>query len=210
MTRWLGVALVAVGLLAAPADADVLCRAKASRVVLRARCRSREVRLDFPKGPVGDEGPAGVPVRIVDSAGLPVGLFAEPFTSETNVAVFEVGSRLVSLRMGRTGFRTDNPGFYHLVANCSGQRLAPSDRPAPFVRAGFVVGTTAYYAEDPLEPMTPVAREFPPEGTCGGGLALGNGNCCVTGVFGEGYYGPATVAVELPSLGLKPPFHLEP
>ena len=209
MRRPVVVALVAASLVAAPAGADVLCRTKARRVFVRASCKKGEVRVDLPKGPTGDQGAAPRdPVRLVDGAGLQVGLFAELYTQRTNLAVFEVNGRVVSLKATTTGFGSDGATFYHLTTDCSGQRLV-SERRGALVRSGIVVGTTAYYAEDPIVPETPVATEFPPQDACFGGTMLPNGNCCTTGSFSE-TYGPATVAFDLPSLGFTPPFHVEP
>jgi hypothetical protein len=209
MRRALAVAVVVGSLVAEPVGAEVLCGTHTGRVFLRARCKRHEVRVDLPKGPTGDEGAAArAPVRIVDSAGREIGLLGEAETEELNFAVFEVGSRLVSLGAVLSGFRGSGQ-LYHLAADCSDPPLVPGRR-APFVRSGVVVGTTAYYAEDPVEMKTPVARQFPPEDACFGGSMLANGNCCTTGSFGAGDYGPATVAFEVPSLGLTPPFHLEP
>jgi hypothetical protein len=206
------VALVAAVLVAMPARADVLCRTKSGRVFARTQCKKRETRIELPKGPTGDAGAATTirPVRILDAAGLEVGLIAAPYTFDNNFAVFEVGAQVVSLRTAKSRFKPDDTGFLHLAADCSDQRLVREGRPAPLVRQGIVVAGAAYYAGDPTELRTPVAREFPPEDACFGGSVLPNGNCCLAGTYGEDYFGPATVAFEISSLGLTPPFHLEP
>jgi hypothetical protein len=211
MRRAAIVALVAAGLVAAPARADVLCRTKGGRTFVRAQCKKREMRIELPKGPPGDAGADTTirPVRILDAAGLQIGLIGAPYTFDVNLAVFEAGTRIVWVPVGRTGFRPDDIGFLHLVADCSDQRLI-LDRPTPLVRRGAVIGGTAYYAGDPVELKSPVAREFPLQDACLGGSVLANGNCCTTGSFGEDYYGPATVAFDVSSLGFTPPFHLEP
>lgn len=205
------VALVVAGLVAAPAHADVLCRTKSGRVFVRAQCKKRETRVELPKGPSGDAGAATTirPVRILDAAGREVGSIGAPQTFDANFAVFEVGTRILSVPVRRTGFPYDDTGFLHVAADCSDQRLI-FERPTPLVRRGAVIGETVYYAEDPVERKIPVASEFPPQDACFGGSVLANGNCCTMGIYPDDYYGPAAAAFDISSLGLTPPFHLEP
>jgi hypothetical protein len=205
-------ALVAVAVAAAPVLADELCRSRKGGVFLRPSCKKREVRIEFPKGATGDPGPAASPpVRVVDSAGRHVGLFAEPFNEDNiSLAVFEVGDRLVSFFVDRTGLVDVERRFYHRAADCSDAPLAFA-RAAFLVREGFLFGGAGYYAGDPVELVLPAATEFRPgTGGCGSATVLPSGSCCTTDGTFEGEFGPAVQAFELISLGLTPPFHLEP
>ncbi len=202
--------LVALTLVASPAAADLLCRARSGRLFMRASCKKREVSLDLPKGPSGDPGPpAGVPLRVVDDAGLPVGAFAEAARGDDATGVaFDVGDRLVVFLVGAAGFNGGG-SFLHLVADCADAPLLYGS-PGQLISLGSVVGSTAYYPVDPIEPKSIVSAEFAPNGTCPAmSVALPNGNCCWNLSFAA-VVGPAMKAFDLPSLGLTLPLHLEP
>jgi hypothetical protein len=213
------VALLAASLLAAvPAAADVLCRARSGAVVVRTACRKRERRIDLPRGPAGQPGAAAVPsTRIVDAAGEPVGLVADPFNEDNATRVIvEITPHLVKLFVDPDGFlKSAPPARTHLKADCTDPPLIGSP-PAPLVREGLVVDDQIVYVGDPIVSLTPAALEFAPSGgvPCnqfpGMTTPLPNGNCCQKGVqFDEGLFGPLTT-VPVSTLGLTLPFHLEP
>ncbi|HXJ34193.1 MAG TPA: hypothetical protein VMS22_09160 [Candidatus Eisenbacteria bacterium] len=210
---WSAVLFVAI-LVAEPAAADVLCRARNGRVIVRTSCKKREATLDFPKGPPGDAGAATAPpVRIVDAAGVPVGLFAEPANEDDTPSVlFEAGGQVVTfLIIGPAGF--DQNGFlYHMVPHCADAGLVFVSRRNALVREGNVVGTTGYYAGDPVESRVPASREKTKPGAgCGADEPLANGNCCEVAITPIALdLGPAMTVFDIPSLGLTLPLRIEP
>jgi hypothetical protein len=210
---WTAAALVAAGLAAEPVAADVLCSGHKGRVVIRSSCKKHESALDPSKGPTGDPGaPAGPTVRIVDATGKPVGLFAELCNEDNPTSVlFDAGGQVVTFHIRPQGFE-ENGQLYHLVPHCADAPLVLVSPTPPLVREGWVLGTTAYYAGDPIEPKTPASREIARESTgCGANEPLANGNCCeVTSALGANVYGPMVTAFEIPSLGLTLPLRAEP
>ncbi|HEV7731188.1 MAG TPA: hypothetical protein VGR62_03455 [Candidatus Binatia bacterium] len=203
-------ALVAALLLTAPAGADVLCRGKKQRVFVRAACKTGETTVDLPQGPAGAPGTAAPnPTRVVDATGVQVGLFAEPGREDSvTTVVFEAGTRLVAADVSDAGFRISIAVLFHLATDCSDQPLAFS-RAATFVRYAAVLGTTAYYAEDPITTVAPVAYEHIPDPMgCGLHPLLPNGHCCALQAFGASRFGPATATFSI--TGFTPPFRLEP
>ncbi len=208
MNRAIVAMLVAPMFLAMPAAADVLCRSKAGGVFVRVACKKRETGIALPQGAAGDPGTTPLPTRAIDAAGRQVGLLVEPAREDYgSVVVFEVGTQLVSLGVGKGGLYGDT-SLYHLAADCSDARVVLQRREA-FIRTAVVMGSTAYYAGDPISTQTVAAYEHPQtSGTCGGGeTTLSNGNCCAPS-GGQTDVGPATVAFELSTF--TPPFHLEP
>jgi hypothetical protein len=204
-------AVLAASLVARAAGADVLCSGHKGRVFVRPSCKKREMPLELPKGATGATGAAApAPVRVVDGAGHQVGLYAQPASEDSDLAVlFEVGSRLVWYYVMPQGFMTFFE-FYHLVPHCADPPLMVG-APGALVRHGLVRGTTAYYPEDPIELQHPVSREKPPGGpSCGADETLPDGNCCEALASSTATVGPVTKAFDLPSLGLTPPLHLEP
>jgi hypothetical protein len=213
VTRGFASVLLAVALAAAPAAADILCRARHGTVFLRAKCRKRERPIDL-HGPAGSPGtPGAVPARVVDAAGNQVGLFADPYNEDNYTSVvLEVGSQLVLLYVQPSGFAPTSGGFNaaHLAADCSDPPLAYSPL-HPLVRQGFRYGDDVYYVNDPITLQTPVATEFVPGGGgCMGGTLLPNGRCCASEMFEESSYGMLTKAFSVGAVGLTPPFHVEP
>src|SRR5262249_38060116 len=176
-------------------------------------CKKRESALEPVKGPTGDPGAAAAPpVRIVDATGKAVGLFAELSNEDSPPNVlFEAGGQGVTFQIGPQGFDEDGQ-LYHLVAHCADAPFVVVTQNPPLVRQGWVLGTTAYYAGDPIESKTPVSREIArPSAGCGTDEALSNGNCCeVLSSPGTNVYGPAVTAFDIPSLGLTLPLHGEP
>ncbi|HEV7734087.1 MAG TPA: hypothetical protein VGR62_18090 [Candidatus Binatia bacterium] len=213
MTSTQGVALALVGLLAMPAGADVLCHTKKGSVFVRAACKKRETPVELPvvpTGPAGDPGAdAPAPTRIVDATGRPVGLFVEPGVEDNaTIVVVEVGTHLVFVSVSRIGISGSSDPFLHVAADCSDQRLL-AQSPTAFVRAGTSIGSTIYYADDPIETKPVAGREYlPTSGSCGGGTELANGYCCTEYTLDPPMVGPAAIAFE-PS-AFTPPFRLEP
>ena len=209
------VLIVSSLLVAAPARADVLCQSRTGAVILRAACKKRETRVELPRGPQGPPGAAApVPVRIVDAVGKPVGLVPDPFNEDNYSRVLvEAGTHLVALYVTPAGFAESTPpNGVHLNADCSDPPLVGT-QPAPLVRYGFVSGGVVFYAGDPIVKLTPaaLAARVSPPSACGsmGGTPLPDGNCCLDGGLTEGTFGPLTT-FDLSTLGLTPPFRLEP
>ncbi|HXJ33170.1 MAG TPA: hypothetical protein VMS22_03950 [Candidatus Eisenbacteria bacterium] len=202
-----------MSLAASPAAAEILCKARSGRLFIRASCKKRETPLDLPKGQAGDPGaPPGAPVRVVDNAGLQVGEFAEPGRDDDDTSVvFEHDGHLVRFITRPAGF----PSFgslYHLVAQCADAPFMGASSTVALVRFGFVIGSAGFYAGDPVEMKAIVSQEYtPPNGSCGMAETLPNGNCCQNSSMPiMQIVGPATKVFDLPSLGLTPPFHLQP
>ncbi len=208
------VVVLVVTLLATPAMADVLCRAKRGSVFVRTECRKRETAVPLPvvlpKGPDGTAGAdAPPPVRVVDATGKPVGLFAEPgIEDHATFAIFELGGRLVHFLVNREGIFGENR-FSHVAADCSDEPLVAID-PTALVNRGTVIGPTAYVAADPIERRLLLAQEFPPfPGGCGSATLLPNGNCCQEAFQPfEATTGSPAVAFQLSEFAL--PLRLEP
>jgi hypothetical protein len=205
--RALVAVLVVLGL-ATAASAEVLCRTKKGRVFVRAACAARETSIALPQGAPGAAGPAAAPpIRVVDAAGLQIGLFAEPGrTDGITVVVVEVGTTLAWFFAGESGFSPT--AVYHLTTDCSDAPLAFAGTPR-LVRRGTVLGVKAWYPGDPVTTQAPLASQRPRSGAdCGTDTPLANGNCCSTVVPGPI---PLGLAVEAFSpTTFTPPFRLEP
>jgi hypothetical protein len=127
-----------------------LCRTRHGALVVRGACRRKEVPLDLAAvgvgGPKGDPGPKGGShhrLRAFDASGKPL----PGYLSARGDVIVPQGSRAVRVRATLDGFEAGGQFFFDAM-NCTGQRLVDE---GPLVHQTTVVGTTAYYAGDPVE-----------------------------------------------------------
>jgi hypothetical protein len=204
--------------LAAPADADLLCRKKAGAVVLRTACAKREARVDLatlgalgPQGPQGPQVPAGAAALLKDAAGKLVGpwmVMPAAAGAPVHGVVRTLAGVIAFVPADAVGFRASG-SLYYESSDCMGPAFQLYQTPLPVVTAS-ISGTTAYVGTGPV-----IARSFNSyEQFVSGDLcALAGGaftppdRCCATSAFMADAQ-PAT-AVDLSALELTPPFHAE-
>lgn len=141
---------------------------------------------------------------VVDSQGLLVGALD---IGEVQMWVLrQVGSAVLLFEVEAEGFvETQGLNFEHLTPDCLGPRYVAS---SALARLTQVVGTTAYYASDPVELKTTAAQELmQPDCVANGGTVLANGFCCVPSVDSR-RVGVATT-LNLTTLALVPPFRVQ-
>jgi hypothetical protein len=235
MKRLLTLAVtLAVGGLSS-AQASVLCTKRSGAVVIRDTCKRREMRLDpdalglrgskGDKGDVGNQGPPGVP-GIAGSQGLPgpsfvvkdangalVGFvtsmanFGGGTLNDIQVTVTrQVGHAVVALDADASGFlmcgdsSTYSRDLYYTTNDCGGTPLMLVNAAPTLVAVACPDPTThlAYYPTGTGAPLNPAAARAI--------TVNGLGSCMPDG--GGGDYAPAST-LDLTTLGLVPPFHVE-
>jgi len=208
-TRVLRLALALAMGGALPANANVLCRTRAGAVHVRDACRRHEKIVDLAagaKGASGDQGPAAIPAaRVVDATGKPVGIVAEiPGFKDNTMVVVPVGPRFVHVSLEFPNDRL----IYFVSADCTGSRFVPQKANALF-RNATVFGGAAYYAEDPIAPVTTKSFLYAAAASdciSSGNTPVADGCCQMQNDFAE--KGPLTIAFPMSALG-TPPFHVE-
>jgi hypothetical protein len=114
---------------------------------------------------------------VLDATGARVGEVTDIFGD----VAFQTGGVIVNVGTLRTGFR-QAASFLHTTTDCSGSRYIQVFDAERLVRNGRVLGTTAYYAIDPIVAVSAVAQEYSVDDptTCmaGGETLLPNGLCC--------------------------------
>lgn len=181
-----------------------------------------------PTGSVGPQGPAGPAAVVKDANGALVGVVvgtapigdpvsAQPPGNGTTV-IRRVGSVPIEFYVTDTGFpEMEHAGLEFSNANCTGAPMVVVVAwvTAPLVaRAVVVKGTTAYYPTGPLVPGLYGASRLRVFGYDAASCAADGGTfnpptgCCLPGSFG-GPGGTPVAALDLTTLGLVPPFHVE-
>jgi hypothetical protein len=212
MTRACIVTLVAgtlVGLVAPPRVDGALCRTRRGAVFLRDACKRKEAPLQLlglgAAGPKGDPGPRGASrprLRAFDATGTPL----PGHVTGLGDVVIPRGSRAVRVRAGSNGFQPSE-SFYFEAMSCAGQRLVLDE--GTLVEQATIVGTTAYYAGDPVQDLLVGSQLYPDTAQrCaanGGTYDAGIGFCCVS-AGGTRRVGPAA-PIDLGTFA--PPFRVE-
>ena len=224
--RRLACTLVAgVVLLAAQADAAVLCRRGTGKIVRRETCRKAEQVLDSSRldlsalaGAQGDPGPPGPrgqhPLRLVDGVGAELGPIQALSTSNLAVVVITHPALIVPVQ-----FRVDHGGFVrdiggsnafvlYAAADCAGvPYLGGASGP---VVGGRVYGDAAYYPTGPLQSRPVLSSEVDAQGNpcSGGSTATGRGTCCSN--FSDTLNAAPAARVPIADLGFIPPFRAVP
>jgi hypothetical protein len=194
MTRSaVGLAMMAIVVLAPAGAGAVLCASKKGAVAERPACRKKERVLDL--GAVGAAGPPGEPgapgashprLRALDATGAFIG-----YVSAFGILTVEREARVLQVEANAAGFVTSRDLFFTAPA-CTGVALVGSFDllfESPSVR-----GTTAYYAGEPIveQPFASfeAPTEPPPDGCTAGTYDAATGLCCFTQA-GMTYAGPA-------------------
>jgi hypothetical protein len=197
-----------------PRRADaVLCKRRSGAVVSRVACRTKqkEVELDLAAlgatGPPGDPGVPGasaIRLRPVDANGTRFDGFIAPGGGTIHVVAGH--AFLVDVRPD--GLQT-RATFEHEGAGCQGMRLIASP-PEALIGLAHILGTTAYYAGEPIAAHTIGSRSFsttPSDcATQGGAYDAASGLCCID-LAPEGVEAGPAIVEDLS--GLTPPFHVE-
>ena len=213
---------IAALLLAAPAQAAVLCRAGNGKLALREACRKAEQAVNPAEidassltGPPGDTGTPGArgrhPIAIVDSAGTEVGsaVFFEPFGLFSLVVITHPAlTEPLLFNVNRGGFSPNRGGgtfntIYYGALDCAGvPYVAPSSRK---LLQAHVFGDSLYYQSGEASSRSIQSQESDPGAPCsGGGFATPRGTCCFNGTSTQ----PVAPAIRVPlaNLGFVPPF----
>jgi hypothetical protein len=203
--------VLVVGLLAVPAAPaeSLLCKKRNGALVVRDSCKRKETILDpaaVGGGPKGDAGAAGITqprVRVVDANGtrLPGVL------NGSGHFIYDLGSQPLRLPLLAGGLQ-QRGSFYFAGASCTGASFV-SGGGSEFFETASVVGTTAYYAGDPIQDRTMQSQRYTTSAlscaNAGGTYDATAGFCCVNGA--------ATVrsgpAAALDLSGFMPPFRAE-
>lgn len=188
----LALALVAVA--GRPAQA-VYCKNKSGAVFSRETCKRKEVPLDLAAigaaGAKGDPGPAGTGqarLHAVDASGQPL----PGVLTGRGTLVYTVGGRLLSFSPRPVGFLGGS--FFFDAMNCVGPRLVKvTDN---LYDETPVLGTTAYFAGDPVQAHDTLSNAFPStvQECTGAGRTYdaASGLCCNDALAGSIDAGPAT------------------
>jgi len=202
-------------------SADVVCRSRSGRLALRETCAKRETVV--PPSALGIAG------RLVvkDSNGALVGFvigptFNPPFTVPDNLVddrvtpvVRLIEDTWVQFRVdarGSLGFDTPlGDSFEYESTDCTGNPLVIVGASAMMSMAFVGPDGTETYAILPGTPrMFHSNAFFPPAGETCSSTTLPNGMCCRTNIQTSPVKNLAnTMALNLSTLGLVPPFHVE-
>jgi hypothetical protein len=209
MTRSaVGLALMAIVVLAPAGAGAVLCASRKGAVAERPACRKKERVLDL--GAVGAAGPPGEPgapgagharLRALDASGAFIG-----YVNAFGIVTVEREGRVVQVEANAGGFVASRE-LYFTAPACTGVALVVSFDllfESPSVR-----GTNAYYAGEPIveQPFASfeAPTEPPPGGCSTGTYDVATGLCCYT-QGGVAYAGPA-MAIALGTF--TTPFRVE-
>lgn len=165
-------------------------------------------------------GGSGVVVK--DANGKTVGAFLDtpsglaPSRSDTRgYAVRTVNGVAIALPVGVNGFTQTGLIVDYLAAGCAGAAFVEQpDTAAPFLPHAQIAGTTAYYPTGPAAGLVPGSSEQPDDPDCQGfGTYIpSRGTCCYDGAFcpDGGCLAAPVGTFDVGTLGLVPPFHVEP
>jgi hypothetical protein len=142
--------------------------------------------------------PVGGGVRVVDSLGNVVGPAIGPGS-----ALRQVGAFLFAISVGKNSFLNNSLLFEHTSVDCSGPRYIPDDGNT-MARRSQNNSTKLYYASDPLQQITIHSYES----VIAGADPDQPGQCNGPATPSTAFYGSVTT-VDLSTLNLTPPFHLE-
>jgi hypothetical protein len=204
---------------ASPASADVLCKTRRSKVVVRTACRAEETPLNVgalglrgEKGDPGEQGPPGPGLIVKDANGAFVGTVVRSNGLGSHVKVVRsLGAEFVELAVWANGFdQTGNARRYE-TTDCSGQAFVSfMDDPEALVVSPLVVLDVAVYARGPgtSREIQSAINPLPLDNCTAVGGTFNDGLCCIPFPPQSTHVAPA-VEVDLASLALIPPFHVE-
>jgi hypothetical protein len=214
--------LLVVFLLAAPAQAAVLCRTGSGKLSLREACRKAEqtvnpaeIDVSSLTGPPGDTGVQGArgrfPIAIVDNADAELGStlwVVDSFGHNAIVAITNPAlTETVAFYVRRDGFVPNRGGSYSTVfyqaLDCAGVPRIRSS--GGLLLIGQVYGDSLYYEAGDASSASSQSQEYDTGAPCGGGAtATARGTCCANSASTQ-FTAPA-IRVPLSNLGFVPPF----
>jgi hypothetical protein len=185
---------------AASSSAATLCASPNGAVKARATCKKKETQVPDL---------ATLAQVVKDSQGKLVGSVVDVDAQGWVDVVRELAGQKVEMVVSAQGFQSPSSwGVYYATTDCSGSPFLDVLPGALVVHAPILAGR-AYYPFN-VSTQGPTMRSFesgvPPGVTCNN-LTV-RGGCC-TGAVGFAVFSAPASTIDLDTLGLVPPFHVE-